>query len=176
MIWSLRLFGGFELSELPGGGERVTSLGKRERVLLAYLALSPKGSQQRRKLTTLIWGEAADETTLDNLRRCLWALRKALGDDEHRILASEGEDVVLDISALRIDVLAFRRLSAQSDMGELQAAANLYNGEFLDGLGIDSEEFESWRRAEALRYRDQAVDVLTRLMMQLSERGETERA
>ena len=49
-------------------------------------------------------------------------------------------------------------------------------GEFLDGLVIESEEFESWRRAEASRYRDQAIDVLTRLMTQFSECGETERA
>ena len=38
--WSLRVLGGFELGVLPGGN-RVASLGKRERVLLAYLALSP---------------------------------------------------------------------------------------------------------------------------------------
>src|SRR5258705_77652 len=59
---------------------------------------------------------------------------------------------------------------------ELEAAANLYSGEFLDGLGIDSEEFESWRRVEATRFRDQAVDVLTRLMTQLSECGAIESA
>ena len=53
--------------------------GKRERVLLTYLALSPSCRQPRRKLTTLLWGDAADETTLDNLRNCLWSLRKALG-------------------------------------------------------------------------------------------------
>ena len=34
--WSLRLFGGFELSTFPSG-ERVALPGKRERVLLAYL-------------------------------------------------------------------------------------------------------------------------------------------
>lgn len=77
--WSLRLLGGFELRSLPGG-ERLTSLGKRERVLLAYLALSQKGNEQRRKLTALLWGDAADGTALENLRNCLWALRKALGD------------------------------------------------------------------------------------------------
>ena len=109
--WSLRLFGGFELSALPGG-ERVALPGKRERVLLAYLALSPKGSQQRRKLATLLWGDASDETALDNLRTCVWALRKALGDTEHRVIASEGEDIVLDAAAFDIDALAFRRLAA----------------------------------------------------------------
>src|SRR3979409_1880831 len=106
--WSLRLFGGFELSTLPGG-ERVALPGKRERVLLAYLALSPKGSQQRRKLATLLWGDASDRPAPGELLTCVWALRKALGDTEHRVIASEGEDIVLDAAAFDIDALAFRR-------------------------------------------------------------------
>src|SRR3954463_11254280 len=85
--WSLRLFGGFELSVLPTG-DRVAALGKRERALLAYLALSPKGRQPRRKLALLIWGEATDQAVLDNLRTCLWRVRKALGDSKHRFIAS----------------------------------------------------------------------------------------
>jgi DNA-binding SARP family transcriptional activator/TolB-like protein len=173
--WLLRLFGGFELSLLLGG-ERVAPPGKRERVLLAYLALSPNYRQPRRKLVTLLWGDAADETTLDNLRNCLWNLRKALGDTEHRVVASDGEDIVLDASAFEVDALAFRGLAAQSGRPELEEAAQLYSGEFLDGLVIESDEFESWRRAESSRYGDQAIDVLTRLMTQLSGCGEAERA
>jgi TolB-like protein/DNA-binding SARP family transcriptional activator len=173
--WSLRLFGGFELNAIPSG-ERVALPGKRERVLLAYLALSPNCRQPRRKLAALLWGGTTDETLLDNLRNCLWGLRKALGDTEHRVLASEGEDIVLDAAAFDVDALAFRCLAVQSGRTELEEAANLCSEEFLDGLDIDSEEFESWRRAEATRYRDQAVDVLTRLMTQSVECGETERA
>src|SRR5882672_9594656 len=135
--WSLRLLGGFELGVFPCG-ERAASLGKRERVLLAYLALSPKGSQPRRKLAALLWGDATDETLLDNLRACVWKLRKALGDTEHRIIASEGEDIVLDASAFEIDALAFRRLAAQSGRSELEAAAKLYSGELLDGRAIET--------------------------------------
>src|SRR5258706_7867375 len=118
--WSLRLFGGFELGVFPGG-ERVASLGKRERVLLAYLALSPKGSQPRRKLAALLWGDATDETLLDNLRASIWKLRKALGDTEHGVIASDGEDVVVDAAAFDVDALAFRRLAAQSGRTELEA-------------------------------------------------------
>jgi TolB-like protein/DNA-binding SARP family transcriptional activator/Flp pilus assembly protein TadD len=173
--WSLRLFGGFELSFLPGG-ERVTALGKRERVLLAYLALSPNCRQQRRKLATLLWGDSTDETALDNLRTCVWRLRKALSDSDHRLIVSEGEDTVLHAAAFEVDALAFRRLAGRSGRNELEAAANLYAGEFLDELGIESEEYETWRRAEATRFREQAIDVLSRLMTGLGECGETERA
>jgi len=72
--WSLRLFGGFELNELPGG-EKVAISGKRERVALAFLVLSPNYRTSRRKLATLLWGGASDEAALDNLRVCLWGLR-----------------------------------------------------------------------------------------------------
>jgi TolB-like protein/DNA-binding SARP family transcriptional activator len=173
--WSLRLFGDVQLNERPGG-EKVTLPGKRERVLLAYLALSPNCRQPRRKLVTLLWGEAADETSLDNLRTCVFNLRKALGDTGRNVIASEDRDIVLDSSAFEIDVLEFRRLAAQSGLVNLEEAAKLYSGEFLDGLAIESEEYESWRRAEAVRFKDQGIDVLTRLMAQLGEHGETERA
>ena len=173
--WSLRLFGGFELNVLPAG-DRAASLGRRERALLAYLALSPKGRQPRRKLATLIWGEGTDRALQDNLRTCLWRLRKALGDTGHRILASDQEDIVLDTAVFEVDALVFERFAAHSGRTELEIAANRYAGAFLEGLELDSEEFESWRRAEAARYLDKAVDVLSRLMKLLAECGETERA
>lgn len=173
--WTLRLLGPFALIA-PGSGERAPLPGKRERVLLAYLALSPNFRAPRRKLTSLLWGEGSDETTLENLRVCIWRLRKTLRDTQHRIIASEGEDIVLDISAVAVDVLAFRRLAAASGTAELEAAANLYAGEFLEAVNLDGEEFESWRRTEGTRCRDQILDVLARLMAQLAESGESDRA
>jgi len=131
--WSLRLIGGFELTVFPSG-HKVAMPGKRERALLTYLALSPKGRQPRRKLAAFLWGDATDETLLDNLRTCVWRLRKTLGDTEHRILASDEEEIVLDMAAFEIDVLAFRRLAAQSGRAEMEAAVKLCSGEFLAGL------------------------------------------
>jgi TolB-like protein/DNA-binding SARP family transcriptional activator len=173
--WSLRLLGGFELKKAPGG-DRVALPGKRERMLLALLALCPNGRQPRRALATLLWGDAADETLLDNLRTCVWRLRKALNDTEHRVITSEGDNIVLETSAFAVDAFAFRRLATQSDRINLEAAANLYTGELLGGGAVDNEEFESWRRGEATRYRDLAIDVLTRLMTQCAVSSETERA
>jgi TolB-like protein/DNA-binding SARP family transcriptional activator len=173
--WSLRLLGGFELAVIPGG-HRVQSLGKRERALLAYLALSSDGREQRRKLAALLWEHSGEQAALDSLRTSLWRLRKALGDSQHRIVASEAEDIVLDLAAFDVDAIAFRRLAVHSAREALEAAASLYSAEFLDGFSIDSEEFENWRRAEAMRYRDEIIDVLTRLMMQLGQRGEAKAA
>ena len=169
--WSLRLFGDFQLTERPGG-EKVTLPGKRERVLLAYLALSPNGRQPRRKLVTLLWGEAADETTLDNLRTCV--LEPAQGAWRYGASASlrpKTETLCSTPRRSRSMSLTFRRFAAASGLADLEEAAKLYSGDFLEGLSIESEEFESWRREEATRCRDQAVDVLNRLMAQLSACG-----
>ena len=173
--WSIRLFGDFVLCE-RGSGEKVALPGKRERVLLAYLALSPNGRQPRRKLVTLLWGEAADEASLENLRTAVFNLRKALGDTERQIIASEDRDIVLDASAFEVDVLSFRRLAAGPGVAELEEAAKLYAGDFLEGLSIESEEFESWRREEATRSKGQALDALTRLMAQRAASGDGEQA
>src|SRR5262245_50139276 len=51
--WFLRVLGGFELSARPGGS-KVAVLRKRERVVLAYLALSPGCRTSPRKLTALL--------------------------------------------------------------------------------------------------------------------------
>jgi len=96
--WSLRLLGGFELRMLLDN-ERVASLGKRECALLAYLALSINCRQPRRKLATLLWGDTTDEAASNSLRTSVWSVRRALGDAEHRFIASEGEDIVLDAAA-----------------------------------------------------------------------------
>ena len=173
--WSLRLLGGFELVSVRGG-DRVALPGKRERVLLAYLALAPNGRAARRKLAFLLWEDAAEDAALHSLRNCLSVLRKALGDSEHRILSSDGEDIALNLFAVETDVLTFRRLLAKPNRAELEAAAKLCAGELLDGLSVESEELESWRSAEAARHREQSVDVFVRLMVQLEESEETERA
>jgi TolB-like protein/DNA-binding SARP family transcriptional activator/tetratricopeptide (TPR) repeat protein len=173
--WSLRLLGGFELTSVPAG-EQLALPGKRERLLLAYLALSPNGRASRRKLASLFWGDTAEEAALHSLRNCLSVLRKALSDAERRTLSSQGEEIVLDLSAFDTDVLTFRRLAARPGRAELEAAAELCSGHLLEGLGIESEEFESWRRTESVCHRDQSVEVLARLMAQFEVAGETERA
>ena len=174
--WMLNLLGGFELRAMAGD-ERVAVPGRRERLLLSYLALSPNGRRPRSKLAVVLWGDtAARETVLDNLRTCLWALRKAIGDVKHDVIASDGEDIVLNLSAFEVDALTFRTLATRQSAGDLEVAANLYRGELLGGLEIESEEFESWLRVERTAYHEQIKDVLLRLMAKLDEAGETKRA
>jgi DNA-binding SARP family transcriptional activator len=173
--WSLCLLGGFDLFDLSRG-ERVVSIGKRERVLLAFLALSPGCRASRQKLAALLWADVSDQTATDNLRTTVFNLRRALGHDKLRVIARNGEDIVLDATSFEIDALAFRRLAEQTTPHELDAAVKLYSGDFLNGLTIDSEEFETWRREEGTRLRQQVIEILTRLMKLSTSQGDNELA
>ena len=173
--WSLRLLGEFELVELDSGA-KILLPGKRERVLLAYLAVHPKCRESRRKLTTLLWGEDSDETTLDNLRTCVFNLRRALGSSGSRVVASDGRDIALDLSAFDVDVVEFWNAAAKADITDLQRAAQLYGGKFLDSISIESDEFESWRRDEATRSSNRALEILNALMANAAAAGDAELA
>jgi hypothetical protein len=62
-----------------------------------------------------------------------------------------------------VDAVTFRRFAHEGGRTELETAAKLYRGEFLEGLEIRNDEYESWRREESTRFRDQMIDVLARL-------------
>ncbi len=173
--WSLRLLGEFELVELDAG-RKIPVPGKRERALLAYLAVHPKCREARLKLTTFLWGEESDETTLDNLRTCVFNLRKALGSFGNQVVSSEGRDIALDSSAFDVDVVDFLQTSTEADVSNLQRSVQFYGGAFLDGLSIESDVFESWRRDEATRYSNRALEVLNALMEKAAAAGDFERA
>jgi len=93
-------------------------------------------------------------------------------------MTSEDRDIVLDTSAFEVDVLVFRRFAAGSGVAELEEAAKLYNGDFLDGLSFDSEgvRIVAPRRGDAFEGSSSSLDVLHRMMTKLAGAGETESA
>ena len=170
----LCLFGSFRL--LRPDGTAIPMTGKRERALLAYLAVHQNSPQPRRKLATLLWGDADDETLLDNLRTCVWSLRKALNDSSRRVVISDNESIGIDAGAFEVDAWDFASLARQGDAASLETAAQLYSGEFLEGLSVDSQDFEAWVRDEVSYFRNIAIDVLDRLAGVLAASGKTEQA
>ena len=162
--WSIQLFGGFEVRRPDG--QSVPLPGRRERILLAYLALHPGHRQSRKNLTEVLWGEAADSTTLDNLRTCLWNLRKALGDTEHSVIVSDREWIGINPDAFEVDAWTLLKLAEREDRSNLTWALDLYNGELLDGIEIASAAFEDWLRDSQMRFREIAVSVFARIMLE----------
>ncbi len=169
--WSLQLLG--ELRVERSDGEAVRIPGRRERALLAYLALAPDLRENRQKLTSLLWSDTADGMMLDNLRTCLWSLRKALGDRDHRLVLSDREWIGLNRDLLEVDLWTFGDLVSRGASEDFERAIAIYAGELLQGLDLDSEEFLDWLRIERARFSDVAVEALSRLACDRKDAGDT---
>ena len=168
---SVALLGRFRIALADGESLRVP--GARERALLAVLALSPNLQQNRRKLGEMLWDHVRDDTVLDNLRTCLWSLRKVL--PVKNAVLSDDDYVALDKTAFDIDVWQLQELSAQNTRIALERAAELSLGDFLEGFDLSTEAFETWLRSERTRLRTLVSDTLGRLAVLQWKDGDSNR-
>ena len=160
--WTLRLIGPLRIARPDG--EALKLSGRRERALLAYLALTANHRDSRRNLTTLLWGEDSDNLTLDNLRTCLWSLRKSLGDSEHRLLIADRDWIGLDPGLIELDVTRVREALAAADHRTLDGLLSDQYGELLQDLDLDSDPFQRWLRDTKSRFAGEISDGLRHLM------------
>ncbi|MGH7571966.1 MAG: BTAD domain-containing putative transcriptional regulator [Gemmatimonadota bacterium] len=83
---------------------------------------------------------------------------------------TRGEDVRLDTSRIVTDVERFERAL---ESGNVEAAAELYCGPFLDGIHLgENEEFERWVAAERVRLEDLYSQSLERAALAAQDRGD----
>jgi DNA-binding SARP family transcriptional activator len=170
---TLSLLGGFQ-ARLGAGSPLV--LPAKAQALLAYLATRCGQAQPRDKLGPLLWGGTNDEQARSNLRHTLFTIRKAASAASPPPLITEGQTVVLAPDAVDIDVQLFEALVREATPEAMERAATLYQGELLDGLGIDEPPFEEWLLAERERLREMALDTLAQLLAHESRAGMTQRA
>jgi TolB-like protein len=169
----IALLGGLEIA----GGEATdgTSLTRKAKALVAYLALRGARGQSREKLADLLWGNSAEEQARANLRQALSSIRKALNGDGAAHLATDGDQISLAGPDIDLDVAEFERLAAEATPEALKRVAALYKGDLLDGFSLKEDSFEAWARAERERLRHLACDALTKLIAHCDEVGDTER-
>src|SRR6516164_1717060 len=153
---------------------RLGKVPKKARALLGYLAAQGGQAVSRERLADLLWPYQGSEQARHSLRNCLLELRKALGPSGARHLVADFatcriEDVVVDLDR-------FERLSRLPNRPELQAAAELYRGEFLADFDIDSEPFQEWLAAERDRTLALICDILQRLTAAQDAAGEADAA
>jgi DNA-binding SARP family transcriptional activator/TolB-like protein len=153
---------------------RLGKVPKKARALLGYLAAQDGQAVSRERLADLLWPYQGSEQARHSLRNCLLELRKALGPSGARHLVADFatcriEDVVVDLDR-------FERLSRSPNRPELQAAAELYRGEFLADFDIDSEPFQEWLAAERDRTLALICDILQRLTAAQDGAGEADAA
>lgn len=156
---TLRLLGGFVLE--AGTLARPLRLGRKGQALLACVAMQGSAGLSRGRLTALLWADHGDDEARSALRQCLHLVRRGFGEGFDS-LESDGDRLVLRAGAFEVDVHGFESLAARSDIDSMLAAAELYRGDFLDGLDAGAD-FACWAGVERERLRDIAHGLVTRL-------------
>jgi len=153
----LTLLGSFALSASEGCELALPT--RKDRLLLAYLALADGKPQDRSRLSGMLWGDRGETQARDSLRQSLAALRQAFRSAGIEPLQAERETVTLRTDGIAVDVSIFADL-AETDPVQ---ALSLYAGELLEGIDGLTAEFENWLLPERARLNDLAVRVLERL-------------
>src|SRR5438445_5628127 len=152
----LRLLG---FPEFRLKGQPVVLALRKAAALLIYLA-EAGGPVARDVAATLLWPEADAEAARARLRRTLYKIRIAFGEE---VISASGASLSLRPAlSVEADTSAFEHAC---DAGLLDEAAGLYRGDYLAGFSLpDCPEFEEWVffRREALRSR--LVQALERLV------------
>ena len=159
---------------IESGDCRLGKVPKKARAFLAFLAAQLGQSVTRERLADLLWPYQGSEQARHSLRNCLLELRKALGrgTDAHLVADFANcriQDVIVDLDQ-------FERLARSQERCDLQAAVNLYRGEFLADFDVNSEPFQEWLAAERDRTLAMVCDILHRLSAKQDAAGEHEAA
>jgi len=150
----LRLLG---FPEFRLNGRRIELALRKAAALVIYLA-EAGGPVARDVAATLLWPDADAEAARARLRRTLYKIRIAFGEE---LISASAASLSLR-PAVEADSIAFDHAC---DAGLLDEAAGLYTGDYLAGFALpDCPEFEEWVffRREALRSR--LVQALERLV------------
>src|SRR4029453_9645495 len=158
---SLIVLGGFGLRS-PDGRDLVLST-RKDRLLLAYLALNAGRPLARDRLASLRWGDRGETQARDSLRQSLAAIRQAFRQVGLDPIASERDSVTFNSTGIEIDAIVFERTAARA--GTRLEAAALYRGAFLDSIDGQTSEFDAWLRPE----RERLASIAGRLVKQVAE-------
>ncbi len=147
VCWTLELLGG---AWLRGEGERV-ALERKAAGLLAYLAL--EGPTPRGKLAGLLWPDAGDKGSRNNLRQCLYKLRPYTG-----LLVGDDPLCLRDVC---VDALELQHHLDTADLERL-AARSLAPPDLLAGLEYDDcPDFDEWLSVERERFKTRWLGALS---------------
>ncbi len=145
--------------------------------LLFYLAVT-RQMHARPTLAALLWGDMPEAAARGNLRKALQQLRGRLGP----CLRIERDAVGLaEDAGCWVDAVEFGEMlstaSPAFSPGDLQRAAALYRGDFLEGFYVrDAPDFENWWLLERARLREQILASLCALADHHARQGDLEGA
>ncbi|MBC7738435.1 MAG: tetratricopeptide repeat protein, partial [Candidatus Saccharibacteria bacterium] len=149
----------------------VTFGGRKSTALLAYLCRSRAHTAPRETLTGLLWGDSQEEQARASLRQTLSAIRRGLGPAANGVIGSDMQSVRLEIASLDVDAAQFESLAKSKITSEIKQATDLWRGEFLEGLGPISPEFDRWADAERAVLRSSRAATMLQLVDLLFQDG-----
>ncbi|MFQ5615328.1 MAG: BTAD domain-containing putative transcriptional regulator, partial [Anaerolineales bacterium] len=137
--------------------------------LLAYLAVQGQ-PVPRSRLADLFWGDKPEASGRNNLSRVLSNLSTLLPG----CLEADRYTVRLNPNIpFELDVAEFETKITQGDAASLAEAANLYRGDFMEGIYLDDcPGVEIWMVSERERRREQAAQALQTLVEHHAWRGQ----
>lgn len=144
---------------------------RKTRALLAYLALPAGTWHTRERLSGLLWGRSPDDRARNSLRQCVFSLRRALEPLRREVLIQDGSTLALAPAAVQTDVSTVEALAARATRPALEEAAELCDGELLQGFSVPEPTFEEWLAAERERTRELMLGVLERLLDMQTDAG-----
>jgi len=170
----MRLLGGLRLDR--DGAPLTGFVSNKAPALLAYLAVTRR-PHSRDALATLFWGDLPDADAKNNLRQALTNLRRVV--EPNLIITRDTLEFNAETPYF-LDVTAFERslkqpigLPPDQVLARLQAAVDLYRGEFLEGVFVrDAPEFEEWALTQRTHLRDLALQAFHALTELCLTRGE----
>lgn len=138
MRYLLRTFGGLSLSGDPAAGP-FSDARRKPLGMLALLAGAGERGLTREKVAAYLWPEGDMDRVRGVLKQTIYTVRQELGEPE---LIQGSTELRLNCDLLDTDLWQFERAHAA---GDLEAAAALYQGVFLDGFHLsDAPGFERW--------------------------------
>ncbi len=161
MACRLSLLGGFELEVGDGGNLALPT--RKDRLLLAHLALSGGRPQSRERLAGLLWADRAEAQARDSLKQALAEIRQTFRQIGLDPVRADRGFVTFEPKGIEVDAVEFTRLATDAQAPDRAAA--LYRGDLLDGIEAPTAEFEEWLRPERERLSGIAVRVLEQVAL-----------
>lgn len=153
--------------------------------LLCYLLLNRNLPQHRERLAAVFWGDYPTSTSRKRLRDSLWRLRHSLESigapvddlmhiDEESVAFQAQEGYWLDVAAFEDTIQCYQDVPgdqlAADEASDLEAAADLYVGDLLEGI------YEDWCLNDRERLNLFLLSALNKLMVYHGSIGNYERA
>lgn len=161
-LFRLSLLGPFSLSYPAGQVLEVAS--RKNRMLLAMLALAPARRISRDMLAGILWSEKSEEQARSSLRQALAVLRKDLKGQDGAFFAGLDGTIALHPDRVAIDTELFLKDLELATHESLERAIGLWRGPFLADITAPEPELEKWLSEQREFFNNGHIAAMDRLV------------